>query len=239
MQRSGPVATGTDRLRERFCRTGKAYRARHGPVPLSTMNADRWTKVVKPWIENLQSKRNPMAESRSILISSGPYQGTAKLSGPRGRSDRSVLCHLRLRAGDVSHDGDHAVSPPGGKMYSRPSRVSGSFEHPVSRLRKEYAQVKLLSFNALPLSTLAFTKPVTKLEDMKGKKISTGCRAKIDCTGRAGRLPTLRAVLRQPLEGGFDGTHRAELDDVAKIRRGSQVQTPTNSPIKAYPAVWR
>jgi TRAP-type C4-dicarboxylate transport system substrate-binding protein len=121
-------------------------------------------------------------------------------------------------------------------MYNRPSRVLWELYTQFPEFQKEYAAVKLLSFNALPLSTIATTKPVTKLEDMKGKKISTGCRAQLTALGAQPVFQPFEQCYDSLSKGVFDGIDCADNDYVANKFAEVAKYKLTNSPIKAYPA---
>jgi TRAP-type C4-dicarboxylate transport system substrate-binding protein len=196
---------------------------------------DRWTKVVKPWIETIQKESKGQIKINPYFVGTltkeqqnyqGLVDGLIDLSYATFVSEwgRFPITEIML------------VSPPGGKMYTRPSRVMWDLYTQFPEFRKEYAQVKLLSFNALPLSTLAFTKPVTKLEDMKGKKISTGCQAQLKALGAQPVFQPFEQCYDSLSKGVFDGIDCAEADYVANKFAEVAKYKLTNSPIKAYPA---
>ena len=219
---------------------GNSFAAQAKPMELGMglsiieMN-DRWTKVVKPWSETIQKESNGRIKINPYFVGTltkeqQNYQGLVD-----GLIDLSYATFVS-EWGRFPMTEIMLVSPPGGKMYSRPSRVLWELYTQFPELRKEYAQVKLLSFNALPLSTLAFTKPVTKLEDMKGKKISTGCRAQLTALGAQAVFQPFEQCYDSLSKGVFDGIDCADADYVANKFAEVAKYKLTNSPIKAYPA---
>jgi TRAP-type transport system periplasmic protein len=216
------------------------FAAQSKPIELSIalsiieMN-DRWTKVVKPWVETIQKESKGKIKINPYFVGTltkeqQNYQGLVD-----GLIDLSYATFVS-EWGRFPMTEIMLVSPPGGKMYNRPSRVMWELYTQFPEFRKEYAQVKLLSFNALPLSTLAFTKPVTKLEDMKGKKISTGCRAQLTALGAQAVFQPFEQCYDSLSKGVFDGIDCAEADYVANKFAEVAKYKLTNSPIKAYPA---
>nr|MDA8123900.1 TRAP transporter substrate-binding protein DctP [Deltaproteobacteria bacterium] len=203
-------------------------------MSITEMN-DRWVKVMKPWAEAIQKeskgkiKINPFFVG-TLMKEQQNYQGMVD-----GMIDMSYATFVsewgRFPVTEIM-----LVSPPGAKMYSRPSRVMWDLYTQFPEFRKEYAQVKLLSFNALPLSNLAFTKPVSKLEDMKGKKISTGCRAQLTALGAQPVFQPFEQCYDSLSKGVFDGIDCAESDYVANRFNEVAKYRLTNMPIKAYPA---
>jgi len=196
---------------------------------------DRWTKVVKPWIETIQKEAKGQVKINPYFVGTltkeqQNYQGLVD-----GLIDLSYATFVS-EWGRFPMTEIMLVSPPGGKTYTRPSRVLWELYEQFPEFKKEYAQVKLLSFNALPLSTIATTKPVTKLEDMKGKKISTGCRDQLTALGAQPVFQPFEQCYDSLSKGVFDGIDCAEADYVANKFAEVAKYKLTNSPIKAYPA---
>jgi TRAP-type C4-dicarboxylate transport system substrate-binding protein len=196
---------------------------------------DRWTKVVKPWIETIQKESKGRIKINPYFVGTltkeqQNYQGLVD-----GLIDLSYATFI-TEWGRFPMTEIMLVSPPGGKLYNRPSRVLWDLYMQFPELRREYAQVKLLSFNALPLSTIATTKPVNKLEDMKGKKISTGCRDQLTALGAQPVFMPFEQCYDALQKGVFDGIDCADADYVANKFAEVAKYKLTNSPIKAYPA---
>ena len=196
---------------------------------------DRWTKIVKPWIETIQNESKGRIKINPYFVGTltkeqQNYQGLVD-----GLIDLSYATFVS-EWGRFPMTEIMLVSPPGGKMYARPSRVLWELYVQFPQFQKEYSEVKLLSFNALPLSTLATTKPVTKLEDMKGMKISTGCRAQLTALGAQPVFQPFEQCYDSLKKGVFDGIDCADADYVANKFAEVAKYKLTNSPIKAYPA---
>lgn len=196
---------------------------------------DRWTKVMKPWSETIQKeskgriKINPyfvgtLAEERQN------YQGLID-----GLIDLSY-CTFVSEWGRFPLTESMLISPPGGRFYDRTSRVLWDLYSQFPEFQKEYGQVKLLSFNALPLSTIATTKPVHKLEDLKGKKISTGCRDQLTALGAQPVFQPFDQCYDSLSKGVFDGIDCAEAEYAAMKFAEVAKYKLTNCPIKSYPA---
>ena len=195
---------------------------------------DRWLKVVKPWVETIQKESEGRIKINPYFVGTlaketQNYQGLVD-----GLIDLSYASFV-TEWGRFPITEIMLISPPGGKMYTRPSRVLWDLYTQFPEFQKEYAEVKFLSFNALPLSTIATTKPVTKLEDMKGKKISSGCRAQLTALGAQAIFQPFEQCYDSLQKGVFDGIDCANADYVANKFAEVAKYKLTNSPIKAYP----
>ena len=195
---------------------------------------DRWLKVMKPWVETIQRESKGKVKINPFFVGTlakeqQNYQGLVD-----GLIDISYATFIsewgRFPVTEIG-----MVSPPSGKFYNRPSRVMWDLYTQFPEFRKEYAQVKVLSFNALPLSTIATSTKVTKMEDMKGKKISTGCRAQLTALGAQPIFMPFEQCYDALKKGVFNGIECANVDYVANKFYEVAKYKLTNSPIKAYP----
>jgi len=195
---------------------------------------DRWTKVMKPWVENIQN------ESQGKIIIHPYFVGTLAKETQNYQGLVDGLIDLSY-ASFVTEWGRFPmteimlVSPPGEKMYNRPSRVLWDLYSQFPEFQKEYAEVKLLSFNALQLSTISTSKPVRTLEDLKGLKISTGCKAQLNALGAQPIFMPFEQCYDGLKKGVFDGIDSANAEYVAMKFAEVAKYKLTNLPIKAYP----
>ena len=195
---------------------------------------DRWTKVMKPWVESIQE------ESKGRILIQPYFVGTLAKEQQNYQGLVDGLIDLSY-ASFVSEWGRFPmttimlVSPPDGKMYTRPSRVLWDLYTQFPEFQKEYDEVKILSFNALPLSTIATTQPVTKLEELKGKKISTGCKDQLTALGAQPIFQPFEQCYTSLKKGVFDGIDCANAEYVAMKFAEVAKYKLTNLPIKAYP----
>lgn len=220
-----------------FCGNSLAAQAKPIKLALSLsiieMN-DRWTKVMKPWVESIQE------ESKGRIIIEPFFVGTLAKEQQNYQGVVDGLIDLSY-ASFVSEWGRFPmttimlVSPPGEKMYTRPSRVLWDLYEQFPEFQKEYAEVKILSFNALPLSTIATTRPVSKLDDLQGKKISTGCKAQLTALGAQPIFQPFEQCYTSLKKGVFDGIDCANAEYVAMKFAEVAKYKLTNLPIKAYP----
>ena len=107
---------------------------------------DRWLKVMKPWVENIQK------ESQGRIVIHPYFVGTLAKETQNYQGLVDGLIDLSY-ASFVTEWGRFPmteimlVSPPGGKMYTRPSRVLWEMYSQFPEFQKEYAEVKLLSLS--------------------------------------------------------------------------------------------
>lgn len=147
---------------------------------------NRWKEAIKPWCDELTSRSGGRIVIEPYFAEAISNQAESLDSVRNGLADltESAFGYERF----PFYDRVFAVCSPSLSL-DKPNDILHGMEKSFPQIRKELSGVHMLFTHALPVGMLLATKdPVTKLEDIKGKKIAV-----IGGLAQANRLKALGA----------------------------------------------